>query len=171
MTVRGVLCDSVAKQKMNIQDIQENLQNGRQRVLFRLWTAKLNNEILFLSHIPDEVISGGWLPIYAMQGPLIGGSSADRRLRELRTMHLVPIDYKIHRWKERKKITHIYRLGCSANEINWYEVFEDWPQYTFCNPKHCFGSERSEVEIVTQTQIKPNPKPIKTDKNGQLCLV
>lgn len=152
---------------MNIQYIQENLQNGRQRVLFRLWIAKLRNEPYFLSNRPDEVISGGWLPIYAMQGPLIGGSSADRRLRELRTMHLIPIDYKIHRWKEQKKITHIYRLGCNADEINWHDVFENWPQYTF----QSIHVPRS-IAPQPKTELKETkPKPLKIDKNGQLCLV
>ena len=136
---------------MTIQDIKENLQNRRQRVLFRLWIAKLYNEIFFLSHQPDEVISGGWLPIYAMQGSLIGGSSADRRLRELRTIHLIPINYKIHRWKYEKRITHIYKLGCNSNEIKWYEIFNKGSQYIFIN------------------EIKNSP--IVIERSGQLCLV
>jgi len=121
---------------MNTDQIQSNLKNARQRVLFRFWIAKVRNDKFRLYTRPDIYISGGWLPVFAVQEALIGGSSADRRLRELKEINNIPFECKVHKWNigDRKMKTYIHRLKCNTGDINWKELFDKWPDYRFPYP-------------------------------------
>jgi hypothetical protein len=100
-----------------------------QYVLKILIEYKRSGKTYNLATAPDgtaygwEPVGEGWLPIYAFRGPLIGGDSGDRRLRELKDKkgkYRIPIEIKKHRWtiNGEKKMTWLYRLGCPPNEID-----------------------------------------------------
>lgn len=125
------------------EEIKRRLRTRAQKVLFRLWVAKLRNEVFFLDRIyHEEPISGGWLPLWALRGPLIGGDCADKRLRELRNDHLVPFKntlinghlqpWKIHRWVSREgKIDYLYCLDIDPRDLDWEEVLREGCKWVF----------------------------------------
>jgi len=139
-----------------VHSIQMRLMNAWQRVLFRMWVAKLRNEKFYLTRNPDNVISGGYLPIYAFQGSQVGGSAGDVRLRyDVRLGHNFPIDMKIHKWTlyGQSKHTPIYRLDCVLTAEDWEEIFEQNARYRYVRAPVC----KPKVKVVV-------------DKQGQLCF-
>jgi len=154
---------------INIQNIQDRLANNWQRVLFRLWVAKLRNEYFFL--VPGEtssIIRGGWLPVWAVTESMIGGSSGDRRLRQLRDKgfpfkqsningHIE--NYKIHEWHlYGKKIrTFIYCLDCDLTPDDWEEILDKNAKY------HYRSVQISKVVPKKEIHISQN-------KAGQICF-
>ena len=100
-----------------------NLEYNWQRVLSRLYYAKKYHKLYF-SHKKDGksvYFPTGYLPIWSFMRPGIGGSSGDRRLRELRGERGVPILKK----KVKSKSYSIYKLGCECSEIDWNAVVND----------------------------------------------
>jgi len=126
-----------------INEIRRRLKTRHQKVLFRLWIALLKNEVFFLDRIyHQEPISGGWLPNWALRGPLIGGDSSDRRKRELASDYFVPFkqtlvnghlkDYKVHRWvSDPGRVDYLYCLDIDPYELDWDELFETWPNWVY----------------------------------------
>ncbi len=122
-------------QSLEIAQQLQKKSNAKQRVLFRLWQAKKNNEIFWLQNNPPVAVRGGWLPLFALTSPLIGGSEASRRKREITEHHGIPIEHKIHSWrsdgatvteeKPADRVTHLHRLECDPEDINWHEVLEN----------------------------------------------
>lgn len=104
---------------------RKELTTRLQYVLKILVEYKRTGKIYNLATAPDgtnygwEPVGEGWLPIYALEGPYIGGSSGDRRKRELQTDFGIPIEKKVHHWiSDPKKYTFVYRLGCDPEEID-----------------------------------------------------
>ncbi len=95
-------------------------QPAWQRVLYRLWYARLHNE-------KHRGLPPGWLPIYEFQK--VGGSSGDRRFREIRDEKLVPTDYD--KFEIGEETIHAYRLDCDPYEIDWQEIFDQGPKWRF----------------------------------------
>lgn len=153
-----------------IQSIQSRLENNWQKVLFRLWIAKIRNEIFFLATgVTTSIIRGGWLPIWAFTDKMIGGSEGGRRKRNLTEKgfpfktsiingHVVY--YKIHEWDlfGKKKKTPIYCLDCDLTPEDWEEILEKNAKYYY--------HHRPEPNIIPKSEII-----ITTDKRGQLCFI
>jgi len=129
-----------SRDKLNF--IYNRLTCQRQRVFFTLWSAIVNNRRFCLSYTTHEYISNGWLPLYSLRAPNIGGDAADVRLRELHTIHNVPFVTstingnthicKIHHWKSFKdQITWIYRLDLDPNDIDWDYLLKTWPDWKY----------------------------------------
>jgi len=105
----------------------------RQKVLHLLLMHRLKDRpyLLHRSVIPENnvYISGGFLPIWEFTNKYVGGSSGDRRLRELRMINLVPIEMHRHRWKhwnpakgcDSFMTTPIYRIGLTPEQIEAYD--------------------------------------------------
>jgi len=137
--------------EMQIENIKSRLRTNWQRVLFRLWIARIRKEKFWLASGMDSSIITGWLPMYALRGKLIGGDSADVRLREdLRIKRQFPILLKNHIWYlyGEKKITPIYRLDCDLSIEEWDEILN--------NKNYIY---------------QPPISPVIIEKNGQLCFV
>lgn len=154
--------------EIKVADIQSRLSVAWQRTLFRLWIAKFRNEKYYLSHNPDNVISGGFLPIYAVTGSLIGGSSGGRRLRSLRNDYGIPFitsivnghikNYRVHEWElyGEKKRTPIYCLACELTFEDWEEIIEKGARYYYIPRRQ--NPSRNEISITT-------------GKDNQLCFI
>lgn len=74
----------------------------------------------------QEWISGGFRPLYFFRGPGLGGDAAGVRMRELRRDHLVPIELRRHKWQYFSKVTPIYRLAMTPEEIRSYDWDPAW---------------------------------------------
>lgn len=125
--------------------IMRRLKTDKQRVLFRLWRAKYENEVFWLDGMTrKEAISGGWLPMWALRGSMLGGDSADRRLRQLRDEngiqfketivngHIRP--YKVHQWVSTPGNTsYIYCLALDPHKLDWNELLEQWPKWVWAD--------------------------------------
>ena len=130
------------------------------RVLYRLWTARRDNERFNLNQMSPkgDWISGGWLPNTVLCSPLIGGLEGTRRVRNLHDDFQIPIDYKRHKYElcGKMKTAHIYRLDCDPTLINFHQIMEERSQYRF--PIHLI--EPSKVEII--------PVPVAAIPQGEL---
>jgi len=154
--------------EIRLADIQSRLTTAWQRTLYRLYSAKFKNEKFYLSHNPDCVISGGFLPIYAVTGSLIGGSEGGRRLRYLREIGFPFVtsivnghikNYRVHEWElyGEKKKTPIYCLACDLTFDDWEEIIERGPKYYYL-PKRIKPAKDIGVNITV-------------GKDNQLCFV
>ncbi|MDD5061593.1 MAG: hypothetical protein PHC43_01050 [Candidatus Marinimicrobia bacterium] len=133
---------------MLINDIERRCDSEESKVLFRLWIARLRNEKFFLSRNPDEVISGGFLPMYAFRSGSLGGDSADRRLRFLRDNLLIPIEIHKHTWKTNpKKKTYLYRLNCNPYDLDWDEYFTKKGRFIY-HPKSQIIEKSGQVKFA-----------------------
>jgi len=164
----NVLEHEMKEDDPKLRDIQSRLQNNWQRVLFRLWVAKLFEQRFWLAPGIDTSIIRGWLPIYAVTEPMIGGSAGDVRLRDCRK-HGIPfkqtvingksVPYKIHEWtlygKEKK--TYIYRLACNLTPEDWEEIFER--KYIYYKPP-----------VPTLRDPPAEPERVVIGKYNQICL-
>lgn len=99
----------------------EDFPSAWMRVLFRLHLADQHQETI----VPGWP---GWIPIYEVQGPGIGGSAGDVRLRDLRNKFRVPI-LGPERVQHRDNEVFLYRLGCDLDDADFTAILEegaDW---------------------------------------------
>lgn len=107
----------------------------KQIILKLLLEARVNNSPFKLydgGKGNTAYISGGWFPVYALQTPQIGGSSAGRRLREISFDHGVPKEDKVHKYEYYgyngeliKNSIHIHRIALTPQQITAYPWEED----------------------------------------------
>lgn len=83
-------------------------------MLFRLHLARIQGEEF-------EADWPGWIPIYAVQGPRIGGSAGDVRLRQLRNEFDVPIA-----GPEVVNGTHLYKLQARLTDWDFEILISLW---------------------------------------------
>ena len=95
----------------------------RLRVLVRLYVAKLNHEE-YIAGIPR-----GFIPVYELQKPWVGGTSGDRRKRELQEKHNLPIECR--KFKMPGRIIFAYKLGCCTRKIDIREIVKSWPRWKY----------------------------------------
>lgn len=62
--------------------------------------------------------SQDWVPLYRLQDPDLGGTSADRRIRELRAKG-VPIQLKFKEVDGRKTHTSMYRIKPAEKQMSF----------------------------------------------------
>jgi len=154
-----------------VDSIKARLMNDWQRVLFRLWVAKLYEQHFWLANGVDSSIIRGWLPIYALCGSMLGGSAGAERLRlDVRGKHGFPfvesvvngrvVPYRIHIWDlyGEKKRTPIYRLACDLTIEDWEEIFSINSSYVYYKPVKTL-----EKSILAPIQIK-------TESNNQMTI-
>jgi len=102
------------------------------RVLFRLHLAKLRHE---RHTYGQKTAPAGWIPIYEVQQPEVGGSAGDVRLRDLRNKYLVPMmGPQPFPWKDRhgnKHITYLYKLGCTLDDSDFTEIIFEGSKWRY----------------------------------------
>lgn len=125
---------------LTLLEIEQKLKTGtvKQKVLYCLWIARSENKRYCIVQGLREHISGGWLPMWILQSPLIGGTSADRRLRELREHHGIPLECRKHEYiNDHGESRHIWihRIAFDPRCLDWEEVFAKKRQYFYTGPK------------------------------------
>jgi len=105
--------------------VRNKLKNRWQKVIYRLWIAKLLNDYYYLKSGLDTSIIRGWLPVRALRGTWIG-DCADRGLREAREHFPFHLIKKIHEWDcyGNKKRTYIYSLNCELTKEDWDQILD-----------------------------------------------
>jgi len=127
---------NISRKHPDYLSIEKSLECNRHRVLFRLWVAKLFEQPYWLAAGVNESIIRGWLPMQAFRGALLGGDSADRRLRELREEGFPFVEtlignsmkpYKRHVWQYggRQYSANIYRLACDLSLQDWRQIIKN----------------------------------------------
>jgi hypothetical protein len=125
-----------------------------------------------------ESIIRGWLPMEAFDGPFIGGTSRDRRLRDARDSHGIPFEssiinglleyYKIHifNYMGKKYSRCIYRLAVDLTPGDFEEMFS-------LNAKYFYVPKPEPIQTPEPVKHKTilRPVEIREDKNKQLQLI
>jgi len=147
-----------------------DLNTAWMRVLYRLWTARRDNERFNLNQMSPEGawISGGWVPNYAICSPLIGGSEGTRRARDLYLLHDIPVVNKPHYYDlfGKNKRADIYLLDCDPALIDFHQIVKERSEYRF--PLHLIEATKAEiapVALVTDPQEELFNNVIKENKN------
>ncbi len=70
--------------------------------------------------IGKDFVRGGWVPLWILRRPDIGGSAADVRMRELRREHGIPIEKRAHIDHKTGKETHtwLYRIAGDPDAVD-----------------------------------------------------
>jgi len=140
-----------------LKNLLSELKTTQQKILYTLYYGRHENGRFNLAPYNREGgwISGGWLPMYAMRGPLLGGDSADRRLRELREAGWPIID-KEHKFVVGgvKRNMHIYALGVDPGTLDWdwTKILDEWPNYL---PPFDLINDELEVD---ESEVTPEPQ-------------
>ncbi len=71
----------------------------------------------------------GFMPMFAFRG-VDCGDSADRRLRELREIHGVPIEIEKFNTGGKRELP-AYRLDCDPDALDWTEIVEQGSKWRF----------------------------------------
>ena len=89
----------------------------KQAVLKYLTEARRSNRA---HRIGKDFVRGGWVPLWILRRPSIGGSTADVYMRELRRDHGIPIEKRVHIDHATGKETHIwlYRIAGDPDAID-----------------------------------------------------
>jgi len=133
------------------------LKYTKQKILYTLYQGRRQNGKFNLASYNHSGawISGGWLPLYALRGPIIGGDSAGRRVRELHELGW-PVINKEHKFVVGgvKRSIRIYALGVTPSSLDWdwKRIILEWPNF-----QPSFDHFEDELEI-SESPHEVDPK-------------
>ncbi len=144
--------------------------NRKQHVLKALIELRLNNVPYYLGdtrECKDNVISGGFRPIYYFTSKHIGGSAGNVRMNDLKLHHGVPILMKTHIYIDGsgiKRTAWIYRINLTIDEIKAYDWSGAWDN----TKKDWVFGNRMYIDPKAKRMFNEVQPTFNEDKHGQI---